>query len=86
MKIKGRLIFKCENADELISVIAKSLTPDNLPDIKTTSDKDCAVVTFTADKIGTILSSVDDYLMNAKIIDSNLMDAIKDYKKKYGIE
>ncbi len=68
MKITGRLIFKGENADELVSVIAKSLAPDNLPDIKTTSDKDFAMVTFTADKIGTILSSVDDYLMNASIV------------------
>jgi hypothetical protein len=28
---------------------------------------DCATVGFEGDKVGTILSSVDDYLMNAKI-------------------
>ncbi len=67
MKIRGRLVFKGEKASEMIDIIALSLAPDNLSEIKTITDKDSATVTFTADKIGTILSSVDDYLMNAKI-------------------
>ncbi len=62
MRIKGRLVFKSEKA----GIIACSLAPDNPPDIETLIDSN-AVVTFTADRIGTILSSVDDYLMNAKI-------------------
>jgi len=67
MKVKGKLTIKCENAGEIISIIARSLSPDNVPGIRTEVDKDSAQVTFSANKIGTILSSVDDYLMNAKV-------------------
>jgi len=67
MKIKGKLTFKCENSGELVSILARSLSPDNVSGMRTEVDKDSATVTFSADKIGTMLSSVDDYLMNAKI-------------------
>ncbi|HKZ40526.1 MAG TPA: KEOPS complex subunit Pcc1, partial [Candidatus Hodarchaeales archaeon] len=59
--------IKCENTGELVSILARSLSPDNVTGIRTEVDKDSATVTFSADKIGTMLSSVDDYLMNAKI-------------------
>lgn len=67
MKVKGKLTIKCENAGELASILARSLSPDNVSGMRTEVDKDSATVTFSADKIGTMLSSVDDYLMNAKI-------------------
>lgn len=67
MKIKGKLTFRGEDAGELAKTIAESLSPDNLPEMKTTIDSNSATVTFQADKISTILSSVDDYLMNAII-------------------
>lgn len=78
MKIKGKLVFKGENAGELISTIARSLEPDNPSEIKTLTDENSATVVFTAEKIGTLLSSVDDYLMNAKVAE----DVIKSAKKK----
>jgi hypothetical protein len=68
IKVRGKLTIKCENAGEMASVIARSLSPDNVSGIRTEVDKDSATVTFSADKIGTILSSVDDYLMNANIV------------------
>jgi len=67
MKVKGKLTIKCENAGEIVSILTRSLSPDNVTGIRTEVDKDSATVTFSADKIGTMLSSVDDYLMNAKI-------------------
>lgn len=67
MKIKGKLVFKSEKAGELVGIIAQSLAPDNVPGIETTVEDDSFTVVFKADKIGTLLSSVDDYLMNAKI-------------------
>jgi hypothetical protein len=67
MKVKGKLTIKCENAGEIVSIIARSLSPDNVQGITTEIDKDSAEVTFSSDKIGTMLSSVDDYLMNAKV-------------------
>ena len=82
MKVRGKLTIKCENAGEMISVIARSLSPDNVSGIRTEVDKDSVTVTFSADKIGTMLSSVDDYLMNAKIAESNLMIGMRYRKSK----
>lgn len=65
--VKGKLTIKCECAGEIVSILAQSLSPDNVTGIGTEVDNDSATVTFSADKIGTMLSSVDDYLMNAKI-------------------
>ncbi|MDO8725756.1 MAG: KEOPS complex subunit Pcc1 [Candidatus Methanoperedens sp.] len=67
MRVKGKLTFKCENSGELVNILARSLSPDNVTGIRTEVDKDSATITFSTDKIGTMLSSVDDYLMNAKI-------------------
>ena len=67
MKIEGKLIFKGEKAEDLVNIIAQSLAPDNVPEIKTIIKDDSATVLFEGEKIGTILASVDDYLMNAKI-------------------
>ena len=67
MKIKGKLTFESDRADELVNIIAISLSPDNVPDMDTHVKGDHATVGFEGDKVGTILSSVDDYLMNAKI-------------------
>lgn len=67
MKIKGKLTFKGENAGELVGIIARSLEPDNVPGIETVVEENSVTVRFKGDKVGTILASVDDYLMNAKI-------------------
>jgi hypothetical protein len=69
MKIKGRLIFKGEGADDMVNMIAKSLAPDNLSEIRTEIGENIVTVTFESGKIGTVLSSVDDYLMNANIVE-----------------
>lgn len=67
MKIKGKLTFKSERAEDLVNIIVQSLAPDNVSGIKTILKDDSATVIFEGEKVGTILSSVDDYLMNAKI-------------------
>lgn len=67
MRIKGKLTFKSEKAKDLINIIAQSLEPDNVSGIRTILKDDSATVLFEGEKVGTILSSVDDYLMNAKI-------------------
>jgi len=69
MKIEGRLSFKFgeDMGYDDARIIAQSLEPDNLPDIVTDMNENSITVTFTANSAGTILSSVDDYLMNAII-------------------
>jgi len=69
--IKGKLIMRDSN----IKIIAQSLEPDNLSE-KTILKDDEAIITFSSDKISTILSSVDDYLMNAKIA-KEVIEALK---------
>lgn len=73
MKIKGKLTFKGENAGELVNIIAQSLAPDNVSEIETIVEENSVMVLFKADKVGTILASVDDYLTNAKIASDMLM-------------
>ncbi len=67
MNIKGKLTIRCENAGEMLGIITRSLSPDNVSGIRTEVCKDSVIVSFSAEKIGTMLASVDDYLMNAKI-------------------
>ncbi len=67
MKIKGKLTFKGENAGELVNIIAQSLAPDNVSEIETIVEENSVTVIFKADKVGTMLASVDDYLTNANI-------------------
>ncbi len=67
MKIEGKLIFISERGDEIVNIIANSLSPDNVSEMETVIDKNRFMVKFKGDKVGTVLSSVDDYLMNAKI-------------------
>lgn len=67
MRIKGRLGFRGEGASGLVNIIARSLAPDNVSGMETIVDGDSVTVMFEGDKVGTILASVDDYLMNAKI-------------------
>lgn len=67
MKIRGKLVFKGEEASELVNIIAQSLAPDNVPEMETIVEENSVTVIFSADKVGTILASVDDYLMNANI-------------------
>jgi hypothetical protein len=68
MKIKGTLTFKSDIADELVNNITQSLAPDNVPGMETRIEGDCVMIIFVGDKVGTVLSSADDYLMNAKIV------------------
>ena len=67
MKVRGKLVFKSEDAPELVKHIAESLSPDNVSGIDTVVEGDSAIITFEGEKIGSVLSSVDDYLMNARI-------------------
>lgn len=67
MKIKGKLTFKSQRAEYIVNIIAQSLAPDNVSGINTILKDDSATVIFEGEKVGTILSSVDDYLMNVKI-------------------
>jgi hypothetical protein len=63
MKIKAKIEISGENAD----LVAYPAMPDNMEGMRTVVKDKSAVTHFEADKIGSLIASVDDYLMNAKV-------------------
>lgn len=63
MKIKAKIEISGENAD----LVAYPLMHDNMESMRTVVKNKSAVTYFEADKIGSLIASVDDYLMNAKV-------------------
>ncbi|MFZ2471746.1 MAG: KEOPS complex subunit Pcc1 [Methanothrix sp.] len=51
---------------------AKAVKPDNLPNMSLTIDADRICLQFSTEKIGTLLSTVDDLLMNIKIAEETI--------------
>jgi hypothetical protein len=66
--IKARLVFKGAAAAR----VARSLQPDNLPEMRLRQGEDWLSVEFCIEKMGTLLSTVDDLLMNMKIAEEIL--------------
>jgi hypothetical protein len=66
--IKARLVFKGAAAAR----VARSLQPDNLPGMSLQLAEDWLSVEFCVEKMGTLLSTVDDLLMNMKIAEEIL--------------
>ena len=61
--IRARLVFWGEKAEQ----VAKAIEPDNLPNMSLQTDADSLCLQFSTEKMGTLLSTVDDLLMNIKI-------------------
>ncbi|MEM2097312.1 KEOPS complex subunit Pcc1 [Methanothrix sp.] len=61
--ISVRLIFSGSDARE----ISEALEPDNLPSMKVSLHDDEMTIELSAERIGTVLSTVDDLLMNIKV-------------------
>jgi hypothetical protein len=60
---QGVITIGCPNA----SVIVDALAPDNLRNMTMHSTGASLVVEMSAPRLGTLISTVDDLLMNAKI-------------------
>ncbi len=63
MKIKAKI----EISGATANLVAIPLMPDNMANMKTVIKERGAITYFEADKIGSLIVSVDDYLMNAKV-------------------
>ncbi len=66
--MRAKLAFCGQHAE----VVARSLDPDNLPGMKLETSGDVLKIEFSAEKIGTLLATADDLLMNIKIAEDIL--------------
>ena len=78
MKIKGNISIKAENAPDMAVMITQSLEPDNLKSITTEYEEESVTTFFESGKIGSLIATVDDYLMNARIAADMLKTVGKD--------
>jgi len=81
MKIKGNISIKAENAPDMAVMITQSLEPDNLKSITTEYEEGSVTTFFESGKIGSLIATVDDYLMNARIAADMLKTVGKDNNK-----
>ncbi|MCK4475926.1 MAG: hypothetical protein KAU16_04290 [Methanophagales archaeon] len=63
MKIKAKIQISGVYTD----LVAITLMPDNMANMNTVIKEKGAVTYFEAHKLGSLIASVDDYLMNAKV-------------------
>ena len=66
--IRARLVFQGREAE----AAAKAVEPDNLPNMILESEVQQFSLQFSTEKMGTLLSTVDDLLMNIKIAEETL--------------
>ena len=66
--IRARLVFQGREAE----AAAKAVEPDNLPNMILESGADQFSLQFSTEKMGTLLSTIDDLLMNIKIAEETL--------------
>ena len=66
--IRAHLIFLGMQAES----VAMAIEPDNLPNMSLHIDSERLCLQFSTEKIGTLLSTVDDLLMNIKIAEETL--------------
>ncbi|MDD1722663.1 MAG: hypothetical protein LUQ30_03740 [Methanothrix sp.] len=66
--IRARLFFWGREAE----AAARAVEPDNLPNMILESEAGQLSLRFSTEKIGTLLSTVDDLLMNLKIAEETL--------------
>ena len=62
-KYQGVIAITCANASEVM----RALAPDNLSNMKMESVDATLTIEVSAPRLGTLINTVDDLLMNAKI-------------------
>lgn len=67
MKITGTIEFPDPKSRESAVRILKALSPDNLRSMESEISDERVAVRFHSEKIGSLLATIDDFLMNVKI-------------------
>ncbi|MDG6243620.1 MAG: KEOPS complex subunit Pcc1 [Methanolobus sp.] len=74
MKITTTIEFRDEGAMQVAKRIANSLAPDNLTNMHTEITEDAVSIHISTERIGSLIATVDDLLMNAKIAEEIARD------------
>ena len=69
--IHARLVLLAE-AGEDMEMVGRSIEPDSLPNMNLLIDKRSLSLQFSIEKPGTLLTTMDDLLMNIKIAKETL--------------
>ena len=77
MKISTTIEFNSPDAPDVAKKVAMSLKPDNLTNMETKVEEGKAVITIQTEKISSMIATVDDLLMNAKIAE-DIISEIED--------
>lgn len=72
MKITTTIAMKSPQASQIAEKVAFSLSPDNLSGMHTEVSEGMATISFCTKKITTLIATVDDLLMNARIAEEVL--------------
>ncbi|HWQ44275.1 MAG TPA: KEOPS complex subunit Pcc1 [Methanosarcina barkeri] len=67
MKITGTIEFPGSESRKSAARILQALSPDNLRSIESEISGERVAVQFHSEKIGSLLATIDDFLMNVKI-------------------
>jgi hypothetical protein len=66
--IQAHMLFWGDEA----AAVAGAVEPDNLPNMTLLTEQGRLCLQFSTEKIGTLLSTIDDLLMNIKIAEETL--------------
>ncbi|MDI3540417.1 MAG: hypothetical protein PWP14_1361 [Methanolobus sp.] len=85
MRIKTTIEFIDEEAPRITEKLARSLAPDNLTSMHTELYEGRARIHISTEKITSLIASLDDLLMNAKVAEEVLQEAKRCEKGKCGL-
>ena len=69
--IRAKMTFEGQHAEE----IGRAVLPDNLPEMVMKAEEQTLTIEFCAQKIGTMLATLDDLLMNLKVAEEIMICA-----------
>lgn len=72
MKIRTTVEFRDEDARLIAERVVRSLAPDNLTSMETGISEKSAKIHISTEKITSLIATLDDLLMNAKVAEDVL--------------
>ncbi|MCD1295494.1 hypothetical protein CUJ83_10835 [Methanocella sp. CWC-04] len=68
VKCRAYMVIETDNAE----LTSRAISVDNLENIKTVPEKGRVITTVSSDSLGSMLTTLDDLLVNLKVVDDVL--------------